>query len=59
MRDDPRHGPFRDAQEESSGIDPGVAGYAAGALPAYRLAFADPDFLCGTSCAPCGCSWNC
>ena len=44
MRDDPRHGPFRDAQDDRAASQH-VADTPQARSPAYRLAFADPDFL--------------
>jgi uncharacterized protein (TIGR00730 family) len=44
MRDDPRHGPFRDAQEDRESSQH-VPDTPQARSPAYRLAFADPDFL--------------
>ena len=51
MKDDQRQGPFRDAHQdiESSQI---VADSPQARSPAYRLAFADPDFLCRDELRP-------
>ncbi|MEM1272407.1 MAG: TIGR00730 family Rossman fold protein [Pseudomonadota bacterium] len=51
MRDDPRQGPFRDAHEdiESSRHVPDSPQANS---PAYRLAFADPEFLCRDELRP-------
>jgi uncharacterized protein (TIGR00730 family) len=44
MRDDPRHGPFRGAEEDRVASEH-VPDTPQARSPAYRLAFADPDFL--------------
>ncbi|WP_375551038.1 TIGR00730 family Rossman fold protein [Rhodophyticola porphyridii] len=51
MNDDQRHGPFRDAHQDiqSSQIKPDTPQARS---PAYRLAFADPDFLCRDELRP-------
>jgi hypothetical protein len=44
MKDDPRHGPFRHAEQDLESSRH-VADTPQARSPAYRLAFADPDFL--------------
>jgi hypothetical protein len=57
MKDD-RSSPFRDAHTDIETAH-GVPQTEQTRSAAYRLAFADDDFLCAMNCARCGCNWNC